>query len=84
MEVQGLKTWKELTTGVQQLVRLLLTMILSTPDLSFNSQNGRLGRLGSSSEASAPIWGCFGRLRRDLCFALLNPKPNILRMLVLN
>ena len=32
----GIKTWKELTIGVQQLVRLLLNNILSTPTLSFN------------------------------------------------
>ena len=35
MKVVGFKTWKELTTGVRQLIRLLfLTIILSTPDLS--------------------------------------------------
>ena len=30
MKVGGLTIWKELTIGVQQLVRLLLTIILST------------------------------------------------------
>ena len=35
MKVGGIKTWKELTIGVHQLVRLLLTKILSTPDVSF-------------------------------------------------
>ena len=36
MRVGGIKTWKELTIGVQQLVRLLSTIILKTPDSSFN------------------------------------------------
>ena len=35
MKVGGIKTLKELTTGVQQFVRLLFNNNLSTPDLSF-------------------------------------------------
>ena len=37
MKVGGIKAWKELTICVQQLVRLFLTIILSTPDLSFRA-----------------------------------------------
>ena len=33
MKVQGLKTWKELTTGVQQLVRLLFNNNSINPGL---------------------------------------------------
>ena len=46
MKVGGIRTWKELTTGVQQVVRLLLTIILSTPDLSFKT----VGFLGNFYE----------------------------------
>ena len=35
MKVGGIKTWKELTIGVQHLVNLLLTIVVSTLDLSF-------------------------------------------------
>ena len=35
IKVGGIKTWKELTIGVQQFSRLFLTITLSTPDLSF-------------------------------------------------
>ena len=35
MKVQGMKTWKELTTGAQQLVRLLFNNILTNPGLVF-------------------------------------------------
>ena len=34
MEVGGIKTWKELKNGVQQLIRLHFNNSLSTPDLS--------------------------------------------------
>ena len=37
MKVGGIKTWKGLTIGLQQLVRLFLTIISSTPNLSFKS-----------------------------------------------
>ena len=36
MKAGGIKTWKELTIGVQQLARLLFKNDFSTPDLSFN------------------------------------------------
>ena len=35
MKVGGSKTWKELTTGVQQLVSCFQATISLTPDLSF-------------------------------------------------
>ena len=38
MKVGGIETWKELTIGVQQLVWLLLRIMLSSPDLSFNTR----------------------------------------------
>ena len=38
MKGGGIKTWKELTTGFQHLVRLLLAIILSTPDLLFKER----------------------------------------------
>ena len=37
MKVGGIKTWKEVKIGVEQLVRLILTTILSFPDLSFKN-----------------------------------------------
>ena len=33
MKVQGMKTWKELTTGVQQMVRMLFNNNLIDPGL---------------------------------------------------
>ena len=37
MKGRGMTTWKELTTGVQQLVRLLFNNNFINPDLSFKS-----------------------------------------------
>ena len=39
MKVRATKTWKELTTGFQQLVRVLFNKISSTPDLSLKNND---------------------------------------------
>ena len=46
MKAGGIKTWKELTIGVQQLLRLFLAIILSTLGLSFKNAGEELKGTG--------------------------------------
>ena len=66
MKVVGIKIWKELTIGVQQLVKLLLTIILSILGLSFKFGDGAtestelkfLLHCGEKSHRSKPMDTC--------------------------
>ena len=55
MKVGGIKIWRELTIGVQQLVKLLLTIILSTPDFHLNTLSADLILMANIASADGPI-----------------------------